>query len=72
MGMNEMLLHQQLAEKLHEPTIRKSKKWKAYSSFKGNIWVPADIQLILVNRIKYFDFNYLLLIVLVIMFWFFI
>ena len=29
----------QLAEKLHKPIIRKSKKRKVYSSFIDNIWV---------------------------------
>ena len=28
----------QLANELHKPIIKKSKKRKVYSSFKGNIW----------------------------------
>ena len=31
--------NQQLANELHKPIIRKFKKRKVYSSFKGNIWV---------------------------------
>ena len=40
--------NEQLAEKLHKPVIRKFKKRKVYSAFKGNIWTAdlADIQLI--------------------------
>ena len=38
----------QLAEELHKPIIRKSKKTKVYSGFKDNIWGAdlADMQLI--------------------------
>ena len=38
----------QLADELHKPIIRKFKKRKVYSSFKGNIWGVdlADMQLI--------------------------
>ena len=40
--------NQQLANKIHQPIIRKLKKIKVYSSFKGNIWDVdlADMQLI--------------------------
>ena len=40
--------HEQLAEELHKPIIRKFEKRKVYSSFKHNIWGtdPADMQLI--------------------------
>ena len=40
--------NEQLAEELHEPLIRKSKKRKVYSAFKDNIWAAdlADMQLI--------------------------
>ena len=40
--------NQQLANELHKPIIRKFKKRKVYSSFKGNIWGVdlADMQLI--------------------------
>ena len=40
--------NQQLANELHKPIIRKFKKRKVYSSFKGNIWgvYLADMQLI--------------------------
>ena len=36
----------QLANELHKPIIKKFKKRKIYSSFKGNIWVLdlADMQ----------------------------
>ena len=39
--------NQQLAEKLHKPIIRKSKKWKVYAFFKVNILHAdsADTQL---------------------------
>ena len=38
----------QLAEELHEPIIKKSKKRRVYSLFKDNIWGSdlADMQLI--------------------------
>ena len=38
----------QLADELHKPIIRKFKKRKVYSSFKGNIWGAdlADMQLL--------------------------
>ena len=35
---NEIKENQQLANELHKPVIRKIKKRKVYSSFKGNIW----------------------------------
>ena len=40
--------NQQLAEKLHEPVIRKFKKRKVHAAFKDNIWGAylADMQLI--------------------------
>ena len=40
--------NEQLAEEPHKPIIRKFKKRKVYSTFKGNIWGTdlADIQLI--------------------------
>ena len=40
--------NEKLAEELHKPIIRKFKKRKAYSAFKGNIWGAdlADMQLI--------------------------
>ena len=40
--------NQQLAEELHKPIIRKSKKRKVHSVFKDNIWDAdlADIQLL--------------------------
>ena len=40
--------NEQLAEKLHEPIIRKFKRREAYSTFKDHIWAAdlADIQLI--------------------------
>ena len=39
---------EQFAEELHKPIVRKFKKRKAYSAFKGNIWAAdlADMQLI--------------------------
>ena len=45
---NEIKENQQLANELHKPIIRKFKKRKVYSSFKGNIWGVdlADMQLI--------------------------
>ena len=45
---NEIKEIQQLANELHKPIIRKFKKIKVYSSFKGNIWGVdlADMQLI--------------------------
>ena len=42
-GINTPLeLNEQLAEELHKPIIRKFKKRKVYSGFKGNIW-GADL-----------------------------
>ena len=43
-----MLQNMQLAEELHKPIIKKSKKRKVYSLFKDNIWRAdlADMQLI--------------------------
>ena len=40
--------NEQLAEEIHKPTIKKSKKRKVYSAFKDNIWGAdlADMQLI--------------------------
>ena len=40
--------HYQLANKLHKPIIKKSKKIKVYSGFRDNIWGAdlADMQLI--------------------------
>ena len=35
---NKIKENQQLANELHKPIIRKFKKRKVYSSFKGNIW----------------------------------
>ena len=45
---NKIKQNQQLANELHKPIIRKFKKRKVYSSFKGNIWGVelADMQLI--------------------------
>ena len=39
--------HEQLAEELHKPVIRKFKKRKVHSAFKDNIWGAdlADMQL---------------------------
>ena len=48
-GVNIPLkFNEQLAKKLHKPIIRKFKKRKVYSGFKGNIWGAdlADMQLI--------------------------
>ena len=44
---NKIKQNQQLANKLHEPIIRKFKKRKVYSSFNDNIWDVdlADMQL---------------------------
>ena len=39
---NESKQNEQLAEELHKPIIRKFKKRKVYSLFKGNIW-GADL-----------------------------
>ena len=46
-GFKDML-HEQLAEALHKPIIRKSKIRRVYQSFKDNIWGAnlADMQLI--------------------------
>ena len=35
--------NQQLENELHEPIIRRFKKRKVYSSFKGNIWVLIQL-----------------------------
>ena len=45
---NEIKQNEQLAEELQKPIIKKLKKTKIYSSFKGNAWGAdlADIQLI--------------------------
>ena len=47
-GKNDIEENQQLANELHKPIIRKSKKRKVYSSFRDNIWGVdlADMQLI--------------------------
>ena len=37
-----IMSNQQLANELHKPTIRKFKRRRVYSSFKGNIW-SADL-----------------------------
>ena len=39
---SEIKSNKQLAEELHKPIIRKSKKRRVYSSFKDNIW-DADL-----------------------------
>ena len=58
---------EQLAEKLHKPIIRTSKKGTSYSEFKNNIWNAdlADMQLISTFKIKDLDFYCVLLIFLV-------
>ena len=40
--------NKELADELHRPVLRKFKKQKEYSTFKGNIWAAdlADMQLI--------------------------
>ena len=45
---SEIMPNEQFVEKLHKTVIRKSKKRKAQSSFKDNIWGAdlADMQLI--------------------------
>ena len=45
---NEIKQNEQLAEELHKPIIKKFKRRKVYSSFKGNICGDdvANIQLI--------------------------
>ena len=45
---NKTMENEQLANELHKPVVRKFKKRKVYSSFKGNIWGVdlADMQLI--------------------------
>ena len=50
--------HQQLADELHKPITRKSKKYKVYLSFKDNISCAdlADVQLIS-NKIKGIPFS---------------
>ena len=35
---NEIKENEKLANELHKPIIRKFKKRKVYSSFKGDIW----------------------------------
>ena len=47
-GIKSTPLNEQLGEELHKPIIRKFKKRKVYSAFKGNIWGAdlADMQLI--------------------------
>ena len=41
-GGSGIMSNQQLANELHKPTIRKFKRRRVYSSFKGNIW-SADL-----------------------------
>ena len=45
---NENISKKELAEELHEPTIRKFQKWKIHSSVINAIWGAdiADMQLI--------------------------
>ena len=45
-GITTNEFNHQLANELHKPIIKKFKKRKVYSSFKGNIWgaVLADMQ----------------------------
>ena len=47
-AIKSMPQNQQLAEQLHKPIIRKFKKRRVHSAFKGNIWSAdlADMQLI--------------------------
>ena len=47
-GIKSMPQNEQLAEELHKPIIRKFKKIKVYSTFKGNNWGAhlADMQFI--------------------------
>ena len=47
-GIKSVPQNEQLAEELHKPIIRKFKKRKVYSIFKGNHWSAdlADMQLI--------------------------
>ena len=47
-NQGNLLANSQLANELHKPNVRKFKKRKVYSSFKGNIWGVdlADTQLI--------------------------
>ena len=47
-GIKSMPQTEQLAEELHKSIIKKFKKRKVYSAFKGNIWGAdlADMQLI--------------------------
>ena len=63
-GVKSMPQNQKLAEELHKQIIRKFKKRRVYSSFRGNIWGVdlADMQS--VNLIKELDFDYVLLIFL--------
>ena len=59
----------QLSDEFHKPIIRKLKKRKVYSSFRGNIWSVdlADMQSL--NKFKRdLHFYYVLLIFLVNMF----
>ena len=58
--------NEQLSEELHKPIIRKFKKRKVYSSFKGNICGAdlADMQSVSKCN-KDLDFYYVLLIILV-------
>ena len=45
---NKVMQNRKLAEWLHKPVIKKIKKQKVYSSFRGNIWGAdlVDLQLI--------------------------
>ena len=56
----------QLADELYKPIIRKLKKRKVHSSFRGNIWGVdlADMQLLSKFNIKFRSY-YVLLIILV-------
>ena len=54
---NEIKQHEQLAEELHEPIIKKFKRRKVYSSFKDNIWVADLAAMQFINKfIKGFNF----------------
>ena len=65
-AIKSMPQHEQLAEELHKPIFRKSKKRKVYLAFKDNTWAAdlADMQLISKFN-KGFRFYYVLLIFLV-------
>ena len=64
-GVNISLeFNEQLTKELHKPIIRKFKKRKFYSRFKGNIW-GADLADMQSSLIKDLDSYYVLLIFLV-------